>query len=374
LELAALTFFLKDRGTPSGMPDPVTTSKKTYFGIQSLRALAALMVVVHHAFVLWRERGPSPQGPMIWENGAAGVDIFFVISGFVMMISAPGLAGKANKAWVFFRRRLIRIVPLYWIFTTVKLILLWASPELTKRHVGSWWHVVASYLFISSVDGNGSIAPVVIVGWTLNYEMLLYVLFTVALLLDAPLLKFLAPTLVILAAVKLFYGASWPAFTRVASPLILEFLFGVLLAHFTLQGRLPGPRVSAMLFVAGAVAILITPQLALWRCLTWGIPAAAIVTAAVALEGRLGSKLPKWLLEAGNASYAIYLTHTFVLPAVGVALVKLHHRGVIVLVATILASLICSLLAGEVVHRIIEVPLMNFFAGRRVPGVTVLPA
>ncbi len=359
--------------------DP-TATRKTYFGIQALRAIAAGLVVVHHAAVYWLEHTRShPRAEELWRGGAGGVDIFFVISGFVMAVSAPSLAGKANKAWVFLKRRVIRVVPLYWIFTTLSLArmivgMLRGQPP-GEQASGSTWHILASYLFIPSYDDQHALFPVVGIGWTLNFEMLFYFLFAVALALDVSLLAFLLPVLVALAAIGGFDHPTWPAFTTLASPLVLEFLFGVLIAHWTQQGRRPGKFVCAALFVGGCAAIAAIPLLdARWRWLTWGVPAAAIVTATVGTEDAVGERLPGWLLEAGNASYALYLVHRSMLSVAWVGVVRLGPGGHAALVEMIAGSLLVSLVAAEVLHRGIELPLMKFFNRKRVPGVNVLPA
>ncbi len=343
----------------------------------ALRALAALLVVVHHALSAYRDRmDPRPHAVLVWENGMCGVDIFFVISGFVMAISAPGLASLPNPGWVFFRRRLIRIVPLYWIFTTFQLLKLKVGFHMPDQILGSTWHIIASYLFVPALDAGNSPIPLLSVGWTLNYEMMFYVLFTVALFWRVYPLTFLLPTLSVIAVVGWFDHPAWPLFPALASPLVLEFLFGILLAHFTLRGRLPNPLVSVLLLVVGFATIL-TIQLPFYtaRAIYWGIPAAAIVTGVVALESRIGQRLPKSLLEAGNASYSTYLAHGFVLPVLWVVLVRFHQTGVAAVAELIVLSIVLSLLTGEIVHHCIELPLLNLMRGKKsVPGVSVLPA
>ena len=348
---------------------------KTFFGVQALRAVAALLVVVHHALSAYRDRmDPRPHPVLLWDNGMCGVDIFFVISGFVMAISAPGLAGLANPGWVFFRRRLIRIVPLYWIFTTLRFLKLKFGFHMPDQTLGSAWHVIASYLFIPSLDPGNSPIPLLGVGWTLNFEMMFYVLFTVALVWGVAPLKFLLPTLGVIAVVGWFDHPGWPLFPALASPLVLEFLFGIVLAHFTLQNRLPG-RLVSLLLVVGGFAVILTISFPFYtaRAFYWGVPAAAIVTGMVGLETRIGRRIPKLLLEAGNASYSTYLVHGFVLPVLWVVLVRGHQTGTTALAELIALSLVLCLVAGEIVHRWIELPLLHLMRGKRVPGVSVLP-
>ncbi len=355
---------------------PERNPSRTYFGVQALRAVAALLVVVHHAESSWRDRIlGTPHAPLPWPNGQAGVDIFFVISGFVMAIALPGLAGRANPGGAFLWRRFIRIIPLYWIFTTLKLLRYHFGPQTADQSPGSTWHVLASYLFIPAADDGGAPIPLLAVGWTLNFEMVFYLLFALALFLEVTPVAFLVPTLGTIAAVGWFDHPSWPAWTSLASPLVLEFLYGVLLAQFACKRRLPGPLAGAALFIGG-FALILTLQLPLYaaRAFTWGLPAAAIVAGAVALEESLGRKLPKFLLEIGNASYSIYLVHLFVVSIVWVAFRRFGLTGAPALAGMIVVSLGLNIVAGEIVHRCVELPLMNLLRGKRARGVSVLPA
>ena len=351
-------------------PLPAVEKKtvRTYFVIQALRAIAALLVVTAHARASWDERILLDTHSPRWSNNQSGVDIFFVISGFVMSITLPGIANRPNKSWLFLSRRCIRIIPLYWIFTTLKLIRLKFGPEIAGQTAGPLWHIIASYLFIPS-EINGIVAPLLSVGWTLNFEMFFYLLFATALALDLVPLNFLAPALVAVASIGWFHQPDWPAITTLASPLVLEFLFGVLLARWTVRGQLPGKALGALMLVGG-FAIILTLPIPPWylgRMLCWGLPAWAIVTGAVILEADLGKFVPKWLLEAGNASYAIYLIHLFVISPIWFVLLRLGVKGGIGgLVTMIGSSLLVSLVTGIITHRLIELPIVNHFRGNRV--------
>ena len=350
-------------------------TQKTFYNVQALRAVAALMVVAHHAIICWRDLLVGDANvPLPWENGAAGVDIFFVISGFVMAVSLPGGAGGTERARSFLRRRLVRIVPLYWCFTTLKLLHLWWSTPPGERVGGGWWHVVASYLFIPSMDGYGLSYPLLPVGWTLTFEMLFYGLFAVALALEVVPLAFLAPTLGLAALAGWSGVVPWPVFLVQDAPLVLEFLFGVILGQGALRGRLPGGVWAVALLAGGFAAISVVPVPHAWRTFAWGLPAAAVVAGALALEGKTGRRLPRWLLEAGNASYAIYLVHLPVLAVLWPIMRRLGRTGDSALVEVTVYALGLSLLAGEAVHRWIELPLLRWTRiTRALPGVNTLP-
>ena len=344
-------------------------AKKNYSCIQGLRALAAALVVLHHSIMMWLAWIVNRPEGAHWPNGAAGVDIFFTISGFVMAISLTGLAGKKNKAGVFLWRRFVRIVPLYWGATTLKVAILKLWPAAAINAVGTPWRILASYLFVPAMNGKREMYPVVEVGWTLNFEVFFYLLFAVALALNISPLAFLAPCLTGLALIGMLRPANWPDFTILASTLIIEFLYGVILAHLTTKRKLPGNRLGMVLLGGGFLALMLIPQPSFqWKFLFWGLPAAAMVTGAVAMEDTWGGRLPKWLLEAGDASYALYLSHIFIMPFLGNILKRMHFTGTPALAAAIVLGLGLSFPAALLVHRHIEKPLMNLFRKRREPA------
>lgn len=343
-----------------------TEPSRTFLGVQALRAVAALMVVGQHGAQRWNVWINHISGEMDWSNGEAGVDLFFVISGFVMMVSAPALLGRPHPGRTFLRRRCIRIVPLYWLFTTLTVIKLSFGFSAAHRTNVSAWHVIASYLFIPSLDDDLLPFPLLGVGWTLQFEMIFYLLFAASLALEIAPLTVLTPTLLAIAAAGWFNNPSWPAvFRGLASPLVLEFVTGAMLGHFALRRCLPGRRMGAVLLLGGLVAIFTMPRCGIWRAFCWGLPATAIVAGAVALEDFLGPNAPRWMLELGNASYSIYLVHLFVVPFGWVAAQRLGMTGVPALVGIVLASLLASAVAGEAVHLLLELPLTNFLRGRR---------
>jgi len=349
--------------------EPAAGARKNYYCVQALRAVAAGLVVVHHSISMWGNWLMHRPGGPRWTNGAAGVDVFFVISGFVMAISLPGLAGKRNKAGVFLWRRFTRIVPLYWAALTLRVVQLTARPTTALNSILTPWRVAASYLFIPARNGNGEMFPVVTVGWTLNYEVFFYLLFATALVLNISPLAFLTPCLTALALVGAVRPAAWPDFTALASTLVIEFLFGVILAHVATRGKVPGKAAGGVLLFGGFAALLLMPEAhAPWGFLAWGLPAAAVVTGAVALEGEWGGRLPGWLLEAGDASYALYISHTFILPYMINAMGRMHMTGGMALATAIVAGLAISFPAAVLVHRYVELPLMNMFKKKRKAG------
>jgi exopolysaccharide production protein ExoZ len=349
------------------LQDGPTASRPTYRLIQVLRVVAALMVVIHHAVIVLYLRDGLGIGN--WINGGAGVDIFFVISGFVMTVSSAPLRASQHPARIFLARRLERIVPMYWLATTCKVVAVLAWPLLALYGLGTTWHVVVSYLMLPT-----RLAPVVFVGWTLIYEMMFYVLFAIVLALRAPLLKTIGPVLVVLALLQLAPHLRLPFMVAwYANTIVLDFLYGILLA-LGLRWVVRMPRELAFPLAMVGMAVLlnwVAPNFSFWRGLLWGVPAAAVVAGALALERSWGPKMPRWLLELGDASYSIYLIHVFVLPLGAIVLAHLgeHWRGVVPVSLVVLVLI--STLAGEIVYRLVERPIMRWFKGRRQ---TAIPA
>ena len=267
--------------------------------IQSLRAFAALSVVVFHA-------GQLSGHPAV--IGAAGVDVFFVISGFIM----ESAAGRTVTAGRFFVHRLIRIVPLYWAVTLAMAVLSFvpgAFPHL-RAPPG---HVALSLLFMPHADPAGDSFPVLVAGWTLNFEMAFYAVFAASLWLP-PRRRLLALTAVLMGAVAagLVFRPRMVAAQAWSDPILLEFLAGVWLA----ASRVPSRPWSGLMLATGVAAFGLQAGWpaaeAGWRLLCWGVPACLIVAGSVALEGGWPEGV---VARVGDASYSIYLMHGFAVSA-----------------------------------------------------------
>ncbi|SFU95568.1 Peptidoglycan/LPS O-acetylase OafA/YrhL, contains acyltransferase and SGNH-hydrolase domains [Polaromonas sp. YR568] len=337
-----------------------------FTGVQILRFAAAMLVVVMHITqaISMHISGTGPSH--YWANGSAGVDIFFVISGFVMAMSTASLplGGPArpsllNAAWVFMRRRLIRIAPLYWFYTLLKVALLLAMPALAARSSVEPGHLAASLLFIPAMSPWGLVQPTLPVGWTLNFEMLFYAVFAVAIALGAPRIRFC------LAAFALVFLGSFlfpdpVALNFYAQTIVFEFILGVCIAHAFLRYRHASPLVGLAVMAAGAI-FMFAPD---WghtadRFATWGCGAALVVLGAVWMEPwTLRAPLASRLSFLGDASYSIYLSHTFVVPAGVMALKRL---GVQDSLAIVLAVGLAVVVAGCLSYVWLERPMTTFF-------------
>lgn len=342
-----------------------------------MRALAAFLVVLYHARLL------TPLGQALpLDFGRAGVDIFFVISGFIIQhVAARDDVGRPGA---FMAKRLVRVVPLYWLLTVLIGVFVPFLPALAgQAGVPDAGMVVRSLLFVPYFDGTGQIHPVLFIGWTLNYEMFFYVLFAAGLLIGSALKRLIALSTALLALVAIGFAADPDSAIGITytSPLLLEFGAGLWLhglwqrlsrRSFGATGRLAAQLVMAIAFMALIMGAIFWP--AIPDVLKWGVPAVAIVASALMLErpdGRVGHPL---LLRLGEASYAIYLVHPLVIKAMSVlAAIFLRNAALLPQAALLLATLLMVGTAGVVVNMLIERPLLGILRRRIVPERPVPP-
>ncbi len=147
-----------------------------------LRGVSAFCVVFEHSMFYARERLDS--AIPVWDFGRIGVFLFFAISGFVMVVTNPPGSSDVPGNWRRFGlKRLIRVVPPYWLATTLKLGALVAVPATVLHAELAPGSTIASYFFLPTHNIDGKVQPLLGVGWTLLFEMLFYLLFTLALFL-----------------------------------------------------------------------------------------------------------------------------------------------------------------------------------------------
>ena len=320
---------------------------RQFTGVQILRFVAAMLVVVMHTTqaISIHITGTGPD--RYWADGSAGVDIFFVISGFVMAMSTPTPPAdgpsRIQAAWIFMKRRLLRIVPLYWFYTLLKAALLLALPALATRSSLTPGHFTASLMFIPAMSPWGLIEPTLPVGWTLNFEMLFYAVFALALALGAARIKFCLLIFALLFLSARYFPDS-VALTFYGRSIVFEFILGACIAYLSLHYRTPAPAVGLLAVMAGMVFMFgIDWGVGADRLITWGGGAAVALLGAVWLEPWTARvQATARLSFLGDASYSIYLLHTFVVPAVVLILKRLGVLDSLVIVLTVALAVIVS--------------------------------
>ena len=271
--------------------------------IQTLRAVSAVFVILEHIRFL--------------NCGAFGVDIFFCISGFMIMFSTH----KSTEH--FMKKRLIRILPLYDIMTVGTFFLLLLFPSMFEQTTANPVFLIKSLLFIPFDIGNGILQPLMRIGWTVNCEIFFYLLFFIAFHISHKYRglicsSFLGALVLLNQILPLdfaplrFYGDS----------VMLEFALGIL-CYYAARGiyeyhqKKKIPTFSALLCLAASAAVfavlVITKRsiniLGFRRLLFWGVPAMALVLCFF-IAG-LAIRMPAWSVRLGNMSFSIYLIHYY---------------------------------------------------------------
>lgn len=331
----------------------------TLVSIQVLRAVACLMVLLHHA----RNPRPGMFDPMVGWNFTTGVDIFFVISGFIMYAAA-----RHEAPAEFVRRRVVRIAPLYWIATLTWVAWL-AFRDLPTPDASHLW-LSLGLVPHASPGHPETVWPVLVPGWTLTFEMAFYAIFAVGLAVRRVVAVTTLVIVSLVAAGFIFHPQETVA-RAFTGPILLAFLGGVLIAWA--HGRWAHLFARAWpLAIAGAVALLVhaTPWIDLRKI--WVVAAsAAVVAGSLAFEARLRARRWRVMETLGDASYAIYLFHTLVLAVVMWLGRKLPLEGWPQFLTLMALGMGLSTLAGVAVHRWVEKPMLKVLLRLRLPG---LPA
>jgi exopolysaccharide production protein ExoZ len=348
------------------------TIPRTFYSVQYLRGFGAMTVALWHGLSQLERTQPHLRYPM-W--GAIAVDIFFVISGFVMWHMTMAQPVSFGEYW---RKRIVRAFPFYWLMTSLVVAVMLIAPSLLSSSRFDAAHVMASYLFLPWPHPvlHSQFAPVIIPGWTLIYEVAFYAVLGFGLFVP---LRWRAGAVIgaIIAAALLpvFVTSSSFFFYFYTQPLIADFAVGVLIGWMLWNGYRFPAWLSLTAIGASFIAVLLMPSpshfvpmiggygFMLSRTLHYLIPSFLIVAGAVFFDcARPDAK--KWALLAliGDAAYSIYIVHVMVLPVVtrfwNMTGLQADWRwnGVYLMLAVAASTAV-----GILCYRAIEIPLFKFF-------------
>jgi exopolysaccharide production protein ExoZ len=310
---------------PIGKPRPLELQS-----IQALRALAATTVIFAHVQFI--------------NRGGFGVNIFFVISGFIICYIS---SLNPNYFWL---KRIFRIVPLYWMGTLGVFLIALVLPNLLNSTTSRPDELLKSLFFIPFVKESGRLAPVLFLGWTLQYEMFFYLVFAAALAINTKLAGWIASLMLALVATAGHIAHPSSTFLSFYShPIIMEFALGIL-AFYAWKSW--GPRLARLPIALAALVSLACYAFFFW--IDKGIPPAIhfakivpgflfqgglgfiILMGFLAMEGRI--TFPRWVLAVGDASYSLYLFHPYIVQLVSkkfVSFAVLTPLSVIALTGTV---------------------------------------
>ena len=321
--------------------------------LQILRALAAYLVVINHA----------GSGPLA-QFGHFGVDLFFVISGFVMVFTT---SAKRVTPGDFALNRVIRIVPLYWLLTIAVFAVALVVPAVVQGTRTDPVELVKSLLFIPFLKSSGIVQPVLFLGWTLNLEMMFYAIFALALFIRPVAVRVGAAVTALGAMVAAGYALAPanPVARFVLDPILLEFAYGMvlgLLYHRGLFARFSSVAAVALM-VVGTLAFLATGlvEYDVSRAYLPGVPAAFVVAGALAMEARGLRYAGAWTMMLGAASYSLYLSHPFVVFGIAAVARRLGMVGDGWFWPVFVAQIVAVTIVSIALFQLIEKPSGKFF-------------
>lgn len=340
-------------------------------GIQSLRGVAVLMVILVH---LHHTEAKYSHGPIVlgaWNSfGISGVDIFLVVSGFVLTYLAFGHFGRPEYVRAYAFARISRVYPVYMLLTALLVPLYLLVPALFNSVEGNQVNLLRSLLLIPDVR-----LPLIPVAWTLHHELYFYLVLGAMLYLPErqlpkATLAWLLVTAGLIALGQLTPRPQQGAFERVlVNPINLEFILGMTVAWAVVHGPRRGAWPCIVLALVGealgyALWLSLTGEYWVgdfWRVWVFGLPAALFIYGIVLLETQRGKVFLPWLAWIGDAAYSIYLCHLMVLVVLGRLWGGLGIPGWPAHLAFLALSIAAALGVGCLSFRYFEQPMLRWF-------------
>ena len=328
---------------------PASAASSNLTSIQLLRAVAAMSVVFFHM-----ETVP--------QLGIFGVDIFFVISGFVMAM----VTSQDTTPGTFLLNRIIRIVPLYWILTTALAVVVLVEPTLIMSTTFNLVNYLKSLFFIPYFKESGLLQPFLFVGWTLNYEMLFYACMTTGLLVSRRWHIQITVALLLLLYVIFGRFSENPLLSEFFGNLkIFEFVIGIA-AYFSCSAKVvrrapPGLLVAICIACLGGMSYLEVVAPNIDDLFRFGIPSFFLLVAAVQLEPHARTRALRWVATTiGDSSYAIYLSHAYVIALMLRVFLKQGEWLSSHYFLAVLIALAGSAIVGRLIYLGIDKPMHRY--------------
>ncbi|MGB7243653.1 MAG: acyltransferase [Sulfitobacter sp.] len=331
--------------------------------LQGGRAIAALMVVVFHANVVILPERIFKDGTQAWSGfnmGYAGVEFFFVLSGFIMVYIHQRDFDKPDRAWRFMRKRVTRIYPVYWVILAALVMLYNLVPSRGPETAREASAVLAAFALVP--EGR---APILEVAWTLQFEMFFYLIFAGMILAFRPGVWLFVIWMAMCFA-GLFIDFENMPWRFLFSPYNIVFLTGILaaLGYHRLPEHAAVPLILIGLLVFFATGLSEAVGTMIWhtglRTVIYGLSAGAVVAGLARTAEQTNRKTPKSFVFLGDASYSIYLVHV---PAMSLASLIFVEMGITSLppLPVLIGAVVFGTIAGIAVHLTIERPFMLYF-------------
>jgi peptidoglycan/LPS O-acetylase OafA/YrhL len=352
------------------MPSSPSPSSKLS-SLEAVRAVAALLVVLMHATHLMRV--PQFSGHVglggIFDFGYVGVDVFFVLSGFIITYVHHAELGAGAGHWRdFLWKRFVRVFPIYWLVLALSVL-----PSLLARLAGGRRPLLD--IGLDAVPGTvllwlgGGLPEYVGVAWSLQFEVLFYLSFC-AMLLHVGFGLALYAAWAALSVSQAFGGLPGPMPLSMSDPVCLEFLMGVLAGLLARRVSLPLLRGQGLMVAAALVAAILYERLgpqgahAFGGRVALGLAAAALILTLVAWERRRPVRVPRPLAALGATSYSLYLSHCLLINIALAALVKVGLYRVLPEAVLFLVAMAVAVLGGWALGRWVELPVVAWLRRR----------
>ncbi len=326
--------------------------------VQALRGFAAIAVVCNHCLSQVTSDGHF----LPKEFFAFGVDIFFVISGFIMIYIS---STKYVQPTQFITERIKRIFPLYFIFTSMVALTASLSPSAVRHSSFAFEHYLLSVFFIPHINPSTmTYSPLLRLGWTLNLEIYFYAIFALSMAINYRMRLWLSFIIItsILITTRLFPDL-FGALVFYSNDIVLEFGFGMVLGWVFGFTHRTWPRSISLILALSAICFMFYVNiegLSLPRSVGWGLPSSVLVWSALMLD-RSRLEIDPVVIFAGDSSYSLYLSHLFVISALRIVWMKFHmptdswqSLAVFTVIGVVLAILV-----GSLTYLIIERPIMQ---------------
>jgi exopolysaccharide production protein ExoZ len=347
-----------------------TENKFNFFGITTLRAIAATAVLIVHSSALLSFNKEVSSFAFLTN---IGVDIFFVISGFIITYAHWNDFGTGTNGFLtFIKKRLIRIYPMYFLFTITTAFALLLMPQLFFSLKSSLSLLISSLLFIPTQTENGDVTLLLAVAWTLSYEIAFYVIFSVSLFFKR---KIALPVILSCIVIWSLLGTiSYDSFilSYFLTTLPLEFAFGMLVcilfkSQREQQQQTTTIQASILIFVSLLSLYLLCFKSNLnmdeirgnYRFTYFGIPALFLFISLYNIPTPNSNFIKNIFEQIGNASYVTYLSHFLTIGCIKFVMKKITFLQSIPLIITVLTSCILCTFVGIIIHKLIEAPTLN---------------
>ncbi|EKN66445.1 hypothetical protein BABA_15087 [Neobacillus bataviensis LMG 21833] len=346
--------------------------KSTLYSLQYIRGIAATFVLLLHATSLFKVYHHYSYLNNFFRAGYMGVDIFFVLSGFIIYFVHRPDIGNKEKLKPFLLKRFIRVYPVYWVVLLVVTPLYFLIPSFGEGFETNPMFIIKSWLLIPDIH-----FPILNVAWSLRHEVLFYIIFGLILIFNknrkvsySVIALWLTTTclLFIFMPRDIWEGQNiWIKF--LFNPYNIDFALGSLAAHLFVSKENKLKNFGKLSLFFGLIWFAFSwynqfsKIIEVHRIIAWGIPAFFIIFGLVSLESKGKLRHINILFILGNASYSIYLINYISVSFLNKIFNYLNLYDIFGYFISITLCVIITLIAGCILHYVIEMPLIKFIKG-----------